>query len=126
MSDIVEAHDRSKLEQCQEPQNIRPKRSLSEILRPQTLSDLTLPRPIIDRLQKMIETNSIMNMLFYGKVGTGKTSAARLFEDCADLYVLGGGRMFVQWDGSSVKDVDCVRKDIKGSFGSCRFQNLFS
>ena len=67
------------------PQNIRPKQSLSEILRPQTVSDLTLPTPIIDRLQKMIETNSIMNMLFYGKVGTGKTSAARLFEDSADF-----------------------------------------
>ena len=45
-----------------------------------------------ERLQKMIETNSIMNMLFYGKVGTGKTSAARLFEDFADLYALGRGR----------------------------------
>ena len=115
MNDIVEAHDQSKLERCQEPQNIASKRSLSEILRPQTLSDLSLQRPMIDRLQKMIETNSIMNMLFYGKVGIGKTSAARLFEDSTDLYVLGGGRMFVQWDGSSVKDEDCVRKDVIGS-----------
>ena len=122
MNDIVEAHDQSKLEQCQEPQNIGPKRSLSEILRPQTLSDLTLPRSMIDRLQKMIETNSIMNMLFYGKVGTGKTSAARLFEDSTDLYVLGGGRMFVQWDGSSVKDEDCVRKDVIGSLHSAGFK----
>ena len=125
MNDIVEAYDQSKLEQRQEPQNIGPKRSLSEILRPQTLSDLTLPRPMIDRLQKMIETNSPMNMLFYGKVGTGKTSAARLFEDSTDLYVLGGGRMFVQWDGSSVKDEDCVRKNIKGSLGLAGFKICF-
>ena len=80
---------------------------------------------MIDRLQKMIETNSIMSMLFYGKVGTGKTSAARLFEDSTDLYVLGGGRMFVQWDGSSVKDEDCVRKNIKGSLGFAGFKICF-
>ena len=80
---------------------------------------------MIDRLQKMIETNSIMNMLFYGKVGTGKASAARLFEDSTDLYVLGGGRMFVQWDGSSVKDEDRVRKNIKGSLGLAGFKICF-
>ena len=51
MNDIVEVHDQSKSEQRQELQNIGPKRSLSEILRPETLSDLTLPRPMIDRLQ---------------------------------------------------------------------------
>ena len=62
MSEIVEARERSKLQQQQGPQN-----PLSEILRPQTLSDLTLPRPVIDRLQKMIETNSPINMLFYGR-----------------------------------------------------------
>ena len=88
MSDIVETQDHSKLKQCQETENIRQKRSLPEIMRPQTVNDLTLPRPMIDRLQTMIETKAIMNMLFYGKVGTGKTSAARLFEDSADLTCL--------------------------------------
>ena len=112
MSDIVETHDHSKLEQCQEPQNIRQKRSLPEIMRPQTLGDLTLPRPIIARLQKMVETKSVMNMVFYGKVGTGKTSAACLFADCAEVTVF--GRQFSQWDGSSeVKDVEFVRTDMK-------------
>jgi putative ATPase len=126
MSDIVdEANDRSNLEQCQEPQNIRQKQSLSEILRPQALSDLTLPTPIIGRLQKMIETNSIMNMLFYGKVGTGKTSAARLFEDSTDLHIFGGGRMFMQWDGASAKDVDFIKKNIKGSLGLAGFKICF-
>ena len=115
MNDIVETHDHSKLEQCQEPRNVCPKRSLPEIMCPQTLGDLTLPRPMIERLQKMIETKSIMNMLFYGKVGTGKTSAARLFEDSADLYALCRSHMFVQWDGSSVKDADIIRKDITES-----------
>jgi DNA polymerase III delta prime subunit len=125
MNDIVEANDRSKLEQCQEPQNIRQRQLLSEILRPQALSDLTLRTPTIDRLQKMIETNSIMNMLFYGKVGTGKTSAAWLFEDCADLSILGSVRMFMRLDGSSAEDVEFVRKNIKNSFGSAGFKLCF-
>ena len=118
MSDIVETQDHSKLQQCQETGNFRQKRSLPEIMRPQTLSDLTLPRPMIDRLQTMVETKSAMNMLFYGKVGTGKTSAARLFEDSADLYALCRRRMFVQWDGSSVENVDFVRTDITIAFVS--------
>jgi putative ATPase len=117
MNDIVETRDYSKLEQCQEPQNVRQKRLLSELLRPQTLSDFTLPTPMIKRLQKMVETKSIMNMVFYGKVGTGKTSAARLFEDYADVGFF-GGRRFVQWDGSSVKSVDFVRTDIERCLSS--------
>ena len=108
---IVETHDRSKLEQRQEPQNIRPERPLSELLRPQTVSDLTLQKQIIDRLRKMVETKSVMNMLFYGKVGTGKTSAARLFADCAEVNVF--GRQFSQWDGSEVKNVNFVSTDMK-------------
>ena len=120
MNDIVEAHDRSKLEQRQEPQNIGPKRPLSELLRPQTVNDLTLSRPIIDRLGKMVETNSAMNMLFYGKVGTGKTSATRLFADCAEVTVF--GRQFSQWDGSSVKNVDFVRTDMKNGLSSMGYK----
>jgi replication-associated recombination protein RarA len=125
MSDIVETQDHSKLKQCQEPQNIRQKRSLPEIMRPQTLGDLTLPRPMIDRLQTMIETRAIMNMLFYGKIGTGKTSAARLFEDSADLYALCRRRMFVQRDGSSVKNADIIRKDITESLSFVGFKICF-
>jgi DNA polymerase III delta prime subunit len=122
MNDIVETHDHSKLEQCQETENIGPKRSLPEIMRPQTLGDLTLTAPMIDRLQKMIETRAIMHMLFYGKVGTGKTSAARLFEESADLYALCRSRMFVQWDGSSVKYADIIRKDITESLSFMGFK----
>jgi DNA polymerase III delta prime subunit len=125
MSDIVETQDHSKLKQCQETENIRQKRSLPEIMRPQTLGDLTLPRPMIDRLQTMIETRAIMNMLFYGKIGTGKTSAARLFEDSADLYALCRSHMFVQWDGSSVKDADIIRKDITESLSFVGFKICF-
>ena len=124
MNDIVETHDHSKLEQCQETENIGPKRSLPEIMRPQTLGDLTLPRPMIDRLQKMIETKAIMNMLFYGKVGTGKTSAARLFEDSADLYVF-VRRMFVQWDGFICEKRGYNQKGYKESLSFMGFKICF-
>jgi replication-associated recombination protein RarA len=56
-----------------------PRPLLSEILRPQALSDLTLPTPTIDRLQRVIESGSMMNMLFSGPPGSGKTSAAEIF-----------------------------------------------
>ena len=52
-------------------------------MRPKTLGDLALPTPMIERLQKMVVTDLIMNMLFYGKIGTGKTSAAHLFDSAA-------------------------------------------
>jgi DNA polymerase III delta prime subunit len=57
----------------------RPRPSLSEILRPEALTDLTLPMPTIERLQRGIETGSMPNLLFCGPLGSGKTSAANIF-----------------------------------------------
>lgn len=54
------------------------RKPLVELLRPQQLSDITLPARDIDRLQQMIDTRNIMNMVFYGRPGLGKTSAAKL------------------------------------------------
>jgi replication-associated recombination protein RarA len=116
MNHNVETRDRSKLQERQAPQNIGPRPPLSEILRPQRLSDLTLPTPLIDRLQKMIETKSVMNMVFYGKVGTGKTSATRLFADCAEVTPF--GRQFSQLDGSVVQNVDFVRTNVTNYLSS--------
>jgi replication-associated recombination protein RarA len=56
-----------------------PRPLLSEILRPQALSDLTLPTLTIERLQRVIESGSMINMLFSGPPGSGKTSAAEIF-----------------------------------------------
>jgi replication-associated recombination protein RarA len=54
---------------------------VSEILRPQALSDLILPVQTIQRLQRTLESSASMNMLFYGPPGTGKTSAAIIFQN---------------------------------------------
>jgi replication-associated recombination protein RarA len=57
----------------------RSNKPLSELLRPQALQDLTLPDREIECLQRMLDKQAPMNMLFYGPPGLGKTSAARIF-----------------------------------------------
>ena len=85
----------------------RPTQLVSELLRPQQLVDLTLPRRVIDRLQRMVESGTIMNMIFYGKPGLGKTSAARVITKTigADVYEI---------NGSSMTGVDTVRNTVEG------------
>jgi replication-associated recombination protein RarA len=56
----------------------RPSQPLFELLRPQHVNELLLPQEIIDRLRRMIDAGAIMNMVFHGKPGRGKTSAARV------------------------------------------------
>ena len=67
---------------CSERKHLRP--LLSESLRPQALGDLTLPTQTIERLQRVIESGSMVNMLLYGPPGSGKTSAARIFVDAIE------------------------------------------
>jgi DNA polymerase III delta prime subunit len=84
-----------------------PKELVSELLRPQRLGDLTLPQRVIDRLQRMIDEGSIMNMLFYGKAGLGKTSAARVFINAL------GPRDSMEINGSSATGIDFVRDKVE-------------
>lgn len=82
-------------------------RLLSELLRPQQLGDLTLPRRVIARLQRMNDEQSFMNMLFYGQPGIGKTSAARILGKAAGEWAFG------EINGSDTTGVDFVRTTIK-------------
>jgi len=86
-----------------------PRPLVSELLRPQQLGDLTLPRRDINRLQRMIDEDDVMNMLFYGKPGLGKTSAARLIAKGLGEYG------WIEINGSDATGVDFVRNRI-GSF----------
>lgn len=61
---------------------------LSEKLRPTNFDDLILDPKIKDRLKKMFETKKVMNMIFYGQPGCGKTSAARIFTESLDFFQL--------------------------------------
>jgi DNA polymerase III delta prime subunit len=83
----------------------------SEILRPRQLSELALPQKDIDRLEQMVASGAIMNLLFHGKTGTGKTSAAR-----AIISIL-GPQSSIEIDGSLVNGADFVREHV-GRFAS--------
>lgn len=66
--------------------------SLSERLRPTQLSDLIQPRAVIAPLERMVAERKLMNMMFYGEPGIGKTSAARIVVASveADDYEING------------------------------------
>ena len=61
---------------------------ISETLRPKNFDELVLDKQVIDKLQKMHDTHNVMNMIFYGKPGSGKTSAARIFADSPEFDTL--------------------------------------
>jgi DNA polymerase III delta prime subunit len=81
---------------------------LSELLRPQQLGDLTLADPTIQRLKGMVDSGQIMNMLFYGESGTGKTSAARIL-----IKAVGGEGNLYEVNGSSANGIGFVRDTIE-------------
>jgi replication factor C small subunit len=86
-------------------------RLISEILRPASFDDLVLSEEIKIRLKRMRDTKNVMNMLFYGKPGTGKTSAAKLFID-SDIFDT------ITINGSLETSVEDVRKQIR-NFSAC-------
>lgn len=82
------------------------KQQLSELLRPAEFADLIQPVEIIQRLEEMAQTRSMVNMLFYGRPGLGKTSAARLLLRELHVHVY-------EINGSVATGIDTVRKDLE-------------
>ena len=67
--------------------------------RPQKLEDMILPIPLLSRLIKLRDKRQGMGLLFHGKPGTGKTTAARLLQpdnnfeqNCSDHRGVGNAR----------------------------------
>jgi putative ATPase len=89
------------------------KQPLSELLRPQQLGELTLPRKDIDRLKRMVESGWIMNMIFYGKPGLGKTSAARTI-----IRLVGQEHVEIN-PSSLLQNVEGLRRGIEGFVTTC-------
>ncbi len=86
----------------------------SEILRPRELADLALPQRDIEHLKQMVASKAIMNLLFWGKPGTGKTSTARVIGSA-----LSSCTFFREMDGSLLIGAEFVRREIEPS-STCR------
>lgn len=78
---------------------------ISEYLRPSSFDELVLSDEIRSRLLKMQDTGNVLNMLFHGKPGSGKTSAAKIFTDCEKFDV-------ITINGSLETKIDDVRTKI--------------
>jgi DNA polymerase III delta prime subunit len=84
---------------------------LSERFRPTVLTDLLLPDRDIARLQRIVASGNLPNMLFYGSPGRGKTSAARILQHelDADIYELNGSS--ISGDKAMEKKITSVAHD---------------
>jgi replication-associated recombination protein RarA len=80
--------------------------SASEVLRPTELVDLVQPDYVVARFERMVSDRNLMNMLFYGQPGVGKTSAARLLLKKIDMDVY-------EVNGSIKTGIDQVRDEIE-------------
>jgi len=84
----------------------------SEQFRPKTFEEMMLPRPLKERLQRMVDDRDIMNMLFHGKPGSGKTTAAKLICD-KDIFDV------LELNGSLLTGIDVVRNQIQSFAVAC-------
>jgi len=78
---------------------------LSEKLRPKNFDELVLDDFFKKKLKKMYDSKNVMNMIFYGKSGSGKTSAAKIFADSEEFDTL-------PINGSLETQIDVVRTKI--------------
>lgn len=79
---------------------------ISEYLRPKNFDEIALPSQLKDKLKKMYELKEVMNMLLYGKPGTGKTTVAKIFVD---------SEMFdaIALNGSIDTSIDDIRNKVQ-------------
>jgi replication factor C small subunit len=71
---------------CQKPTVKYP--TFSERLRPRTIDELLIPDSSIAKFNAMIQSRDVMNMIFYGSAGTGKTTCAQLIGNSPNFEML--------------------------------------
>jgi replication-associated recombination protein RarA len=89
---------------------------ISEYLRPKSFQEMMLPNQLKIRLQKMIVDQNVMNMIFHGKPGSGKTSAAQIICDDERFEV-------IKINGSLLTGIDIVRNKIQNFANSMSILN---
>jgi replication factor C small subunit len=88
-----------------------------EKYRPNSLDTYIGDEKFKEYVATCIKTNDSQNLIFHGKTGTGKTTAARIIintVDCASLYL----------NGSDENGIDTVRDKIKAFASSASFKPI--
>ena len=90
---------------------------LVEKYRPQTLETFVGSETLKTQLQKFIDQNDIVNMLFYGPAGSGKTTLSKLIVknlDCDYLLI----------NASDERGIETIRDKVSGFASTASFKPL--
>jgi replication factor C subunit 3/5 len=91
-----------------------------EKYRPDTFDDISHHQTIINSIEKMIETKTMMNMIFVGNMGSGKSSTARVISK--KLYGDRQNLLTLKLNASDQRGINEIRT-IVDEFASKSFDN---
>jgi len=80
--------------------------TFAERLRPRNFDELLIADSVIEKFKKMTQSEDVMNMIFYGMPGTGKTTCASIFanSECFDTLKI---------NASMTNSVDDIRNQVE-------------
>ena len=80
--------------------------NFSERLRPRTIGELLIADSSIAKFNAMIQSRDVMNMIFYGSPGTGKTTCANLIGNAPKIEML-------YLNASLTNSIDDIRNQVE-------------
>lgn len=80
--------------------------TFSEMLRPRNIDELLIPDASISKLKLMVDSRNVMNMIFYGSAGTGKTTCAKLIGNSESFEML-------ELNAASTNSIDDIRNQVE-------------
>ncbi len=90
---------------------------LNEKYRPKTLDTFVGNEVLKTQLQKFINQNDLVNMLFYGPAGSGKTTLARLMVNNLDCD-------YLMINASDERGIETIRDKVSGFASTASFKPL--